>query len=87
MYLAFIKWCFMKMFGGTFDKFETFRYELKKGAPDSIFAIVAFVIIAFICFFAVCLIAIGLEVSHETLGLIVKTYSYLTGFTFIYNVI
>ena len=32
----------MKMFGGCFNLAETFRYELKKGAPDSIFAICGF---------------------------------------------
>ena len=77
----------MKMFGGTFDRFETFRDALKMGAPDSVFATLAFLFIAFIGFFAVCVVGIGLEVSQETLGLIAKTYLYLTGFVFMYNVI
>ena len=87
MYLAFIRWCFMKMFGGTFNKFENFRYELKRGAPDSVFATVAFLVLALLGMVAVGLVSIGLEVSHENLGLIAKTYIYLTVLTFIYNVI
>jgi hypothetical protein len=38
MYLAFFKWCFLKIFGGLIRNAETFRDELKKGAPESIFA-------------------------------------------------
>jgi hypothetical protein len=77
----------MKMFGGTFNKFENFRYELKRGATESVFAIVAFVVLAMIGFFVTCVIGIVFEVSHETLGLIAKTYLYLAGFTFMYNAI
>jgi hypothetical protein len=77
----------MKMFGGTFNKFENFRYELKKGAPESVFAIVAFVVLSIVGLMIVGVIAIMLNLPQETLGLVAKTYFWLVGLTFMYNVI
>jgi uncharacterized membrane protein len=77
----------MKMFSGTFDRFETFRYALKMGAPDSVFAIAAFSVISLLGFIVVGLVSVGLEVSQETLSVIIQSYLWLVGFIFMYNVI
>jgi len=87
MYLAFFKWCFMKTFSGCFNKAEFFREELKKGAPDSIFAIVAFVILSVVAFFVVGLLTIWLVPDKEVAGTLLGTYFVLNIFTFVYNVV
>ena len=87
MYLAFLKWCFVKIFGGCFNKAEVFRYELKKGAPDSIFAIVAFVVLSMIAFAVVGLLTIWLVADREIAGNIIGIYFVLNIFTFVYNVV
>lgn len=87
MYLAFVKWCFMKTFSGCFNKAEFFREELKKGAPDSIFAIVAFVILSVVSFMAIGLMTVWLAPTKEVAGTIIGTYFVLNSFTFVYNVV
>jgi len=87
MYLAFFKWCFMNIFGGCFNLAEKFRHELKKGAPDSIFAIAGFLILSLVTFMAVGLMAIWLSPSKEFAGDIIGSYFILNIFTFIYNVV
>ena len=87
MYLAFFKWCFMRVFGGCFNLAEKFRYELKKGAPDSFFAIAGFMILSIVIFMAVGLIAIWLSPSKEFAGAIISAHLTLNIFTFIYNII
>lgn len=84
---AFISWCFMKMFGGCFNLAEKFRYELKKGAPDSIFAIAGFLILSVVTFMAVGSMAIWLSPSKEFAGEIMGAYFTLDILTFIYNVV
>lgn len=87
MYLAFFKWVFMKMFSGCFNKAEYFREELKKGAPDSVFAIVAFVILSVVAFMVVGLMTVWLAPNKEVAGTIIGTYLVLNAFTFVYNVV
>jgi hypothetical protein len=87
MYLAFLKWCFVKTFSGCFNKAELFREELKKGAPDSVFAIFAFVILSLVTFMAVGSLAVWLAPDKETAGTIIGAYLVLNAFTFLYNVV
>lgn len=87
MYLAFLKWCFMKTFGGCFNLAEKFRYELKKGAPDSIFAIAGFLILSVVSFMAVGLFAVWLSPSKEFAGTIMGTYFVMNILTFVYNIV
>lgn len=77
----------MKTFSGCFNKAEFFRKELKKGAPDSIFAIAAFVILSLISFMAFALTAVWLVGDREVVGELIAIYLALNVFTFIYNVI
>jgi len=87
MYLAFLKWCFMKIFGGCFDLAERFRYELKQGAPDSIFAICGFLILAVIAILVTLLASAFLIESKETVGIIAVSCFWLAVFTFVYNIV
>lgn len=86
MYLAFFKWCFMKVFGGCFNLAETFRYELKKGAPDSIFAICGFVILSIISMLILLLMSAWLIDDKPTVGMIGATAFWTIIATFIYNI-
>lgn len=86
MYLAFVKWCFMKMFGGTFDKLESFRYNLKRGAPDSIFAVFAFIIIAVLTML-VSMVTVSFFTESKNLVMMVGTIIFwLSLATFVYNI-
>ena len=87
MYLAFFKWCFMRIFGGCFNLAETFRYELKKGAPDSIFAICGFLILSLIAGLVTILLSAWLIDDKPTVGIIAGSYFWLVVFTFVYNII
>jgi len=87
MYLAFFKWCFMRMFGGCFNLAENFRYELKKGAPDSIFAICGFLILSLITLLVTLLLSAWLIESKETVQLIGASGFWLAVFTFFYNIV
>lgn len=87
MYLAFLKWVFMKTFKGCFNKAESFREELKKGAPDSIFAIAGFLILSVVAFMVVGLMAVWLSPSKEFAGSVVGAYVTLNIFTFVYNIV
>lgn len=84
---AFIQWCFMNLFGGCFNFAEKFRYELKKGPPDSIFAIVGFVILSVIVGLATILLSAWLVDEKPTVGIIATCYFWTVVFTFFYNVI
>jgi len=86
MYLAFVKWCFMKMFGGTFDKLEAFRYNLKRGAPDSIFAVFGFIIIAVLAMLASMLTVAFFTESKELVMLVGASIFWLSVATFVYNI-
>lgn len=86
MYLAFFKWCFMNIFGGCFDLAEKFRYELKKGAPDSIFAICGFVILSLIYMLVLLLMSAWLIDDKPTVGMIGATAFWIVVFTFVYNI-
>lgn len=77
----------MKTFGGCFNLAEKFRYELKKGAPDSIFAIAGFLILSVVAFMAVGLMAVWLSPSKEFAGSVIGVYFTLNILTFIYNVV
>ena len=87
MYLAFIKWCFTKMFSGTFDKLANFRYQLKQGAPDSIFAIVGFVLISLISVIVIVVISALLIDDHSTVKNIGAGALYTASFTLVYNIL
>ena len=87
MYLAFFKWCFMRMFGGCFNLAETFRYELKKGAPDSIFAIAGFLILSLITILATLLLSSWLIDDKPTVVIIATFCFWLAVFTFFYNIV
>jgi len=86
MYLAFVKWCFMKMFGGTFDKLESFRYNLKRGAPDSIFAVFGFIIIAVLAMLASMLITAAFTDSTQIVKQVGAGVFWLSVVTFVYNI-
>lgn len=77
----------MKIFGGCFNKAEQFRYELKKGAPDSIFAICAFVILSLIVFIVLILTGAWLIDDKPTLSIIAATVFWTIVATFVYNVV
>ena len=77
----------MRMFGGCFNLAETFRYELKKGAPDSIFAICGFLILSLITILVTILLSAWLIDDKETLKLIAGSCFWLAVFTFVYNII
>jgi len=87
MYLAFFKWCFMRMFGGCFNLAENFRHELKKGAPDAIFATCGFIILSLIGLLVTLLLSAWLIEDKETVRLIGASCFWLVGFTFFYNIV
>lgn len=87
IYLAFFKWCFMRMFGGCFNLAERFRYELKQGAPDSIFAIAGFLILSLIAGLATILLSAWLIDVKDTVRIIAQSYFWLVVFTFFYNIV
>jgi hypothetical protein len=87
MYLAFFKWCFMRTFGGCFNLAENFRYELKKGAPDSIFAICGFLILSLITILVTLLLSAWLIEDKHTVGIIAASCFWLAVFTFFYNIV
>jgi len=87
MYLAFVKWCFMNMFGGMFIKLENFRYELKQGAPDSIFAIAGFVILSLIFVIVTVLLSAWLIEDKDTVRFIAGSAFWLTVSTLFYNIV
>lgn len=87
MYLAFFKWCFMRIFGGCFNLAETFRYELKKGAPESIFAICGFLILSVITLLVTLLLSAWLIEDKATVGIIGASCFWLAVFTFFYNIV
>jgi hypothetical protein len=75
------------MFGGCFNLAETFRYELKKGAPDSIFAICGFLILSLIAGLVTILLSAWLIDDKPTVGIIAGSYFWLAVFTFVYNIV
>jgi len=77
----------MKIFGGTFIALENFRYELKKGAPDSIFAIAGFLILSLIALLVTLLLSAWLIEDKETVRLIGASGFWLAVFTFFYNIV
>ena len=87
MYLAFFKWCFMKIFGGCFDLAEKFRYELKKGAPDSIFATCGFLILSLVIILVTLLLSAWLIEDKHTVAIIAASCFWLAVFTFVYNIV
>jgi len=77
----------MRMFGGCFNLAEEFRYQLKKGAPDSIFAIAGFLVLALIAGLVTLLLSAWLIESKETVGIIAASCFWLAVFTFVYNIV
>lgn len=77
----------MKIFGGTFIALENFRYSLKKGAPDAIFAICGFLILSLITILVTLLLSAWLIEDKETVGIIAASCFWLAVATFIYNII
>ena len=84
---AFVSWCFMKMFGGCFNTAENFRYELKKGAPDSIFAICGFLVISLVTFLVLTAASALMLDDKPTVQVIVFTLFWTIVTVFVYNVI
>ena len=74
------------MFSGCFSKAATFRHELKKGAPDSIFACFAFIALAGLGFIVLGLVLIGCVESREVGAFVIFSYFALTIFAFFYNI-
>ena len=87
MYLSFLKWCFMKIFGSVFDGAETFRKQLKKGAPDSIFACFAFIAITGLSFIVFAILVLWLVGTDATGKYLVEGYFFAVIFSFIYNIV
>ena len=87
MYLAFFKWCFMNIFGGTFNSLQRFRYQLKQGAPDSIFAIFGFAIMSLVFVMVITLISAGLLDDTNIVKHIFFGSVYLACFTLVYNIV
>ena len=77
----------MRMFGGCFNLAENFRYELKKGAPDSIFATAGFLILSLISGIVIVLLSMASTDDKPTVNIIAASYFWLVVFTFFYNVI
>jgi hypothetical protein len=78
---------FTKMFGGTFEHLKSFRRQLKRGAPDSIFAIFGFLIISLLftiatVFIASCIFEDTQVVKHIGIGAMLTSCV-----VFVYNVI
>jgi hypothetical protein len=84
---AFFVWMFMRIFGGCFNLAENFRYELKKGAPDSIFAICGFIILWLIAILVTLLASAWLIEDKATVAIIGASCFWLAVFTFVYNAI
>jgi uncharacterized membrane protein YbhN (UPF0104 family) len=77
----------MNIFGGCFELAENFRYELKKGAPDSIFAICGFIILSLIGLLVTLLLSAWLIEDKETVKYIGASAFWLVVATFVYNII
>jgi hypothetical protein len=77
----------MRIFGGCFNLAETFRYELKKGAPESIFAICGFLILSVITLLVTLLLSAWLIEDKATVGIIGASCFWLAVFTFFYNIV
>jgi hypothetical protein len=77
----------MKLFGSTFDKLENFRYQLKQGAPDSIFAFFGFIIISLISVIVIVIISASLIDDHNTVKNIGAGALYTACFTLVYNIV
>jgi len=76
----------MKMFGGCFNLAEEFRYQLKQGAPDSIFAICGFLILSLITVLVTLILSAWLIEDKHTVGIIAASCFWLAVFTFVYNI-
>jgi len=83
---AFAQWMFMKMFHGTFEKLDSFRYNLKRGAPDSIFAIFAFIIISILAILAAMLITAGFTDSTQIVKQVGACTFWTSVATLVYNI-
>ena len=87
MYLAFLKWCFMKVFSGGFEAAAMFREELKYGGSNRGLAIVAYLILSFAFFMFAGILTVWLIPDREKVSLIVSGYLFAIAFTFVYNVV
>jgi hypothetical protein len=74
------------MFGGCFNKAESFRHELKKGTPDSILACFAFIALAGLGFVVLGLVLLGCVDDRSIGRFIIFSYFALTIFAFFYNI-
>lgn len=77
----------MKMFGGCFNLAEEFRYQLKQGAPDSIFAICGFLILSLITVLVTLILSAWLIEDKHTVGIIAASCFWMAVFTFFYNIV
>lgn len=87
MYLAFLKWVFMKMFSGSFNRAEEFRYELKRGDSHTALAIVAYIMISLVSFMIVGALTLWIVTERETINMIMSGYFWAVVITFVYNVV
>jgi hypothetical protein len=77
---------FTKVFSGTFEMLKSFRRELKRGAPDSIFACFAFIALAGLGFVVVGLLLLCFVDNREIGRFVIGSYFALTIFSFFYNI-
>ena len=87
MYLAFLKWVFMKVFSGSFERAAEFREELKRGGSNTGLAIVAYIILSLVFFMFAGSLTLWLINDRETITLMISGYLYAIAFTFVYNVV
>ncbi len=87
MYLSFFKWCFLKVFGGLIRNAEIFREELKKGAPESIFACFAYIGLTMISFIVFAVVVLNIFNDARLAKYSVAGYFFLLVFSFFYNIV
>lgn len=87
MYLAFLKWVFMKMFSGSFSRAKEFRYELKRGSSHTALAILAYIMMSMISFMIVGGLTLWLVAERETINMLMTGYCWAVVITFVYNVV
>jgi hypothetical protein len=83
----FIKWTFVKLFGSLLDTAVEFRTELKRGAPNSVFASFAFVAASVVLFGVIALLSVTLIASREVVNYIICTVFWTLVAAYFYNVI
>jgi hypothetical protein len=76
----------MKVFGGCFETAESFRYELKRGMPESGLSILGFIVMSIVGMVVVMVPTMYLTSDNNIVKLVGNSYLWLVLFTFLYNV-